>query len=98
MSRTITISSCSAAKVTVRCRAGSSSSPGEQLLVHGGHAPGRGHQAVASGVLADGLEQLGHEALDTRRVDASSSAPRSSARRSVDRDGALVQAHVGRLR
>jgi len=53
MSRTITISSCSVAgRIVVQA--------GEELLVHGRDAVGRGHEPVAVGVLADAGEQLLH--------------------------------------
>ena len=53
MSRTITISSWLASNVTVRCRAGSSSQAGEDLLVHPRDTVRRAHEPVAIRVLAD---------------------------------------------
>ena len=75
MSRTITISSCSAAKVTSRWRAGSSCSPEKSSSYMDGHTLGGRHQAVALGVLPDGDQDLGHGRPHPFDVDAHASAP-----------------------
>ena len=58
MSRTMTISSWSASKVTWRWDVGVLAEPGADLRVHPGHRARGVEEAVAVGVLADGDEDL----------------------------------------
>ena len=48
---------------------------GEQFLVHRRHPPRRGQETLATGILPDGGQQLGHQPLHPLDIDAHGASP-----------------------